>query len=59
MASSPTPLYIYFKALFILGLVAHCVGLILAVGRQKQTDLREFEAGLVYTVNFKSAKATE
>jgi hypothetical protein len=33
--------------------------LILALGRQKQADLCEFEASLVCTVSSRTAKATE
>jgi hypothetical protein len=32
--------------------------LIAAPGRQRQADLCEFEASLVYTINFKTVRAT-
>ena len=34
------------------------MSLILALGRQRQADVCEFEASLVYIVSFRTAKAT-
>ena len=43
----------------MFGLFKKGVKLIPALGRQRQTDLCEFEASLVYTVSSRTARATQ